>query len=207
MKYQVASITAMIFLLGVTQIRPLYPRDQILLHAPMIVIVPVLLLAATRGWLTSSSMTCIVVFLALHIVGARYVYSALPYDAWSRGLFGISPGEFFSLTRNHYDRFVHVVFGLLAVLPLSEVAERYGRLSRRWSLGVAFLAVATIGALYEVFEWGLTMAVAPEMADRYNGQQGDSWDAQKDMALAISGAGVTSIGLCFWRRKSWGEGS
>jgi len=41
---------------------------------------------------------------------------------------------------------------------------------------------------YEVFEWVLSLALSPEQADAYNGQQGDFWDAQKDMALAMLGA-------------------
>ena len=48
--------------------------------------------------------------------------------------------------------------------------------------------VLSISALYEIFEWLLTLVAAGETADRYNGQQGDMWDAQKDMALAALGA-------------------
>jgi len=202
MRYQVAIIAAMTLLLGLTQIRPLYPRDQLLHHAPLLVAIPFLLLVASKKWLSSAAMTCIVLFLVLHIVGGRYVYSAVPYEALLADLLGISLEELFGSTRNHYDRFVHLAFGFLAVLPLAEVTERHGRLSGRWSLVVAVLVVAAAGAVYEVFEWALAMAVAPEMAERYNGQQGDPWDAQKDMALAIAGSGVCSVGLCLWRLRS-----
>lgn len=53
-----------------------------------------------------------------------------------------------------------------------------------------------MSALYEIFEWGLTFALSPEDAGAYNGEQGDAWDAQKDMALALAGA---AVGLIFWR--------
>ncbi len=54
-----------------------------------------------------------------------------------------------------------------------------------------------IGALYEIVEWLLTLTAPPAMADDYNGQQGDPWDAQKDMALAGVGALLTTIVLKF----------
>lgn len=43
-------------------------------------------------------------------------------------------------------------------------------------------------ALYEIFEWLLTTVMAGPAANAYNGQQGDIWDAQKDMAAAATGA-------------------
>ena len=60
----------------------------------------------------------------------------------------------------------------------------------------------SVGALYEIFEGLLTLMVAPEMADGYNGQQGDMWDAQKDMGLAFVG----SLLAAGWVRWSGGRG-
>ena len=194
-KYQPILIATLTAFLLLTLIRSPYPHDQLLHHAPMVLVLPALFVAATRGWLGHRAMTCIVAFLVLHAIGARWVYTAVPYDEWSRAVFGTSPGEVLGLSRNHYDRFVHVAFGVLAVPPLTEAAQRYGGLSRAWSLAVAVLFVGAISAAYEVFEWGLTMTVAPDLADRYNGQQGDGWDAQKDMALALGGAVVSGIWL------------
>lgn len=65
--------------------------------------------------------------------------------------------------------------------------------AQRWWL----LAVLSIGALYEMFEWTLTIGLSPEAADRYNGQQGDMFDAPKDMALALLGSLVPLA----WRRR------
>ena len=55
------------------------------------------------------------------------------------------------------------------------------------------LAVLAIGALYEIFEWMLTLGLSPEAAEQYNGQQGDMFDAPKDMALALLGALIWMI--------------
>jgi len=74
------------------------------------------------------------------------------------------------------------------VVPLYEIARDRGALDRRWASGFALSSVMAISGLYEMFEWGLTLVLSPEQAEAYNGQQGDFWDAQKDMALALSGA-------------------
>ena len=62
------------------------------------------------------------------------------------------------------------------------------------------LFVGTIGALYEIFEWLLTILLSPGRADEYNGQQGDMWDSQKDMAIALVGGLAASLYL-FRRAK------
>lgn len=96
--------------------------------------------------------------------------------------------EHFGWTRNQYDRLVHFAFGALSVVPVAEVARRWGGLSARGAAVAVLGWVLAISCLYEIFEWLLTIVAAGETADRYNGQQGDIWDAQKDMALAALGA-------------------
>ena len=59
------------------------------------------------------------------------------------------------------------------------------------------VAVLAIGALYEIFEWLLTIGMNAEAADQYNGQQGDMFDAPKDMAMALLGSLVPLM----WRRR------
>lgn len=68
--------------------------------------------------------------------------------------------------------------------------RRHADMGPRAALWTAWLFVGAVSALYEIFEWLLTMLVAPEVADQYNGQQGDMWDSQKDMAIAILGATI-----------------
>ena len=145
-------------------------------------------------------MACIAGVLALHTIGGRYTYSNLPYGEWFAFLSGHP--------RNMYDRFVHFVFGLLAVYPAFEFSRRHAGASSPLALAVAVGCVVVFGALYEIFEWLLTLVIAGPLADDYNGQQGDIWDAQKDMALALGGA---LIGAGFVRltayRTSNGAGS
>ena len=175
-------------LLLLAQVDQPYPAIAPLQHTPT----AVLLLAAPwllRRWpLSTPALACIILFLALHTLGGRYIYSNVPYDEWARALTGRGLSEAFGWTRNHYDRLVHFAFGLLSVVPLAEVARRYGGLSRRGAMLAVAGWVLALSCLYEIFEWLLTIVAAGETADRYNGQQGDIWDAQKDMALAALGA-------------------
>ena len=181
-------IGGLLLLLALVQIRQPFPGVAPLHHLPTLA----LLLAAPfllKRWpLSDASVACVALFLALHTIGGRYTYSNLPYDAWTEALFGRAIGETFGFTRNMYDRFVHLAYGLLAVRPASEMLSRYGGLASRPALWIALAIVTSLSALYEVFEWLLTLFLAGPLADDYNGQQGDPWDAQKDMALALGGA-------------------
>ena len=78
---------------------------------------------------------------------------------------------------------------------------------KTWTaLFMAWLMIQTGSLIYELFEWSLTIVMASESADYYNGQQGDMWDAQKDMALALVGSTITSgiyaISFYFSRQKN-----
>ena len=178
----------LLVLLLAAQIDQPYPEIALLQHIPTMLLIvtgPLLL----RGWpLSTASVACIVAFMALHTLGGRYAYSNVPYDDWARAVTGTTLSDAFGWTRNHYDRLVHFAFGALSVVPVAEVARRWGGLSRRGAAFTVLGWVLAISCLYEIFEWLLTIVAAGETADRYNGQQGDIWDAQKDMAFATLGA-------------------
>lgn len=179
---------ALLILLLLAQIEQPYPEIALLQHIPtmlLLVAAPALL----RRWpLSTPGLACIVAFFALHTLGGRYAYSSIPYDEWSRALTGTTLSGAFGWTRNHYDRLVHFAFGALSVIPVAEIARRWGGLGTRGAALTVLGWVLAISSLYEIFEWLLTIVAASETADRYNGQQGDIWDAQKDMALAMLGA-------------------
>lgn len=170
-----------------------YPEIAPLQHLPT-----VLLLFASpwllRRWpLSDRSVAALVGFFLLHTLAGRYTYSNVPYDAWGRALTGVSIDAAMGSTRNNFDRLVHLSFGLLWVAPVAESVRRYAGAGWRTSLWFAVLFVGCVSALYEIFEWLLTMLLAPGMADAYNGQQGDVWDAQKDMAIAMLGASLAGV--------------
>ena len=170
-----------------------YPEIAPLQHIPTMLLLfasPWLL----RRWpLSDCAVASLVAFLLLHTLAGRYTYSNVPYDAWGRALTGQSIDAAMGWTRNGFDRLVHLSFGLLWVAPVAEIVRRYAGAGWRTSLWFAVLFVGCVSALYEIFEWLLTMLLAPGMANAYNGQQGDVWDAQKDMAIAILGAFLAGV--------------
>lgn len=176
-----------------------YPEIAWLQHIPTILLLALTPVLLTRWRLSDASVGAIVVFLLLHTLAGRYTYSNVPYDAWSRTLTGQSIDSAFGWTRNNFDRLVHLSFGLLAVKPVTEAMQRHGRVTQGIGLWIAFLFVCGVSSLYEIFEWLLTIILASDLAGDYNGQQGDVWDAQKDMAIAIVGA-CSSI-LWSWRTR------
>jgi putative membrane protein len=169
-----------------------YPKYFALQHVPTVVAVVALVIIDRRFGLDRLSFGLIITFLLLHLVGARYLYSFAPYDDWAQALLGVRISDQFGFERNHYDRLVHFAFGLLFVYPLWRFVETQAKLSGFWSAVAAMCIVLAASAVYEIAEWLMAVAFAPDWAESYNGQQGDLWDAQKDMALA-AGGGLVSI--------------
>ena len=197
-------LAALAALFLIVQVDQPFPETAWLHHMPT----AILLLASpwllSRWPLSTASLACIILFLALHTIGGRYSYSAVPYDEVIRALTGTSISETFGLSRNHWDRLVHLSYGLLAVAPIRELLERHLGVMPRLALYFAVESVFAVSALYETVEWLMTLLVAGPTAYAYNGQQGDMWDAQKDMALAGLGALImlaAGIWRTGWRRR------
>lgn len=179
-------------LLAVTCIKPPYPRDFLLQHVPTTAVLAILLYTQKRVGISLLSYTLILSFMLVHVLGARYLYSNVPYNHWTETLFGFNLNEVLGLSRrNHYDRLVHLLFGLMISIPAWRFGIRVLRLNRYWSAVVAMMAIMSMGSFYEVAEWGVAMLFSPETAENYNGQQGDVWDPQRDMLLAAIGATIT----------------
>lgn len=183
-------------------IRPPYPDEMVLQHSPTLALLVALPLLSRRWPLSNAAFGCLVGFMFLHTVGARYIYSNVPYDEWSASLLGVDLSTLFGWSRNHYDRLVHFFFGLLWARPVYEVSVRYLGIPRRFAHYTAVEFLLAFSALYELFEWGLTMVLSPQDAGEYNGQQGDLWDAQKDMSLALAGALLGVVALLASSRRS-----
>ena len=157
----------------------LYPTNTWLQIGPVALALPIAWRTLVHAPISNASAACMTAFVLLHLLAARWSYSFVPYDVWLPEL---------ASERNMFDRFVHFAFGALAMAPIVEGGVRYWGLSPRMGLVFAVLFVLAVGGLYEIFEWSLTLTLAPEDAGAYNGEQGDVFDAQKDMALAGAGA-------------------
>jgi putative membrane protein len=169
-------------------IRPSHRQDWVLENALVVVAVAVLTLSSRRLVLSRLSYTLIFVFLSIHEIGAHYTYSEVPYDAWFQALTGRSLNALMGWQRNHFDRLVHFGYGLLLAYPVREVLVRAAGVRGLWAYVLPLPATMSMSALYELIEWAAALVFGGELGIAYVGAQGDVWDAQKDMALAGSGA-------------------
>jgi len=127
------------------------------------------------------------VHVLILIYGGIYTYEETPLGNWAK--------ETFHLARNHYDRVGHLALGALPVLTIREILVRKTPLERgAW---LSFLSVAVVlafAALWELIEWWVALLTAPGVGQAFLGTQGDPWDTQWDMFLALVGA-VLSLAL------------
>jgi putative membrane protein len=112
----------------------------------------------------------------------------VPYDHWVRALTGGSLNEAMGWERNHFDRLLHFLYGLLMAYPLREFFLRVADVRGFWGYFLPFDLALSTSALFELFEWGAAEIFGGELGAAYLGTQGDIWDAHKDMALAGTGA-------------------
>jgi putative membrane protein len=163
----------------------------------MLVFVSVPLIVRFGPGLKFSDATylCMFVFFVLHLIGAHYTYAEVPYTDWYASLTGRSFAADFGVERNHYDRVIHLAYGMLMALPALELlaARAPPKGIWRWLLPVLFLSSHSI--IYEVIEWFAAVLFGGDLGVAYLGTQGDVWDAQKDMGLAMVGA---ALGVTFW---------
>lgn len=173
--------------------RPLFPQDWALENVLSLSAAWWLVRRHRHAPLSSMSYLLLLVFGIAHEIGSHYTYAEVPYRSWLAPYLDLS-----SSGRNHYDRYVHFLFGLLCYGPLQDVlrssAPRSGATDRIFPVTV----IATISLVYELIEWCAAMLFGNDLGQAYLGTQGDEWDAQKDSGLALLGALLAaSIGWLF----------
>jgi putative membrane protein len=183
------AITFAIF--AITWIAPLWPLEQAL-HSSLTVVGLIWLVAHDRRWpMRAVDFAAVCLFIAVHCIAARWLYSNVPYDRWLIELIGWSPQAAFGWERNHFDRFIHLLFGLCFTPALAVHARQRWPVSLAQGFALAVLAITATSLIYEWLEWAIALLLSPEAAEAYNGQQGDIWDAHMDMLLATLGAGLS----------------
>ncbi|WP_374411542.1 DUF2238 domain-containing protein [Novosphingobium colocasiae] len=179
----------------------LYPSNTWLQVGPVAFALPLAGWALLRWPLSNLAVGCVTTFLLLHLFAAHWTYSFVPYNRWLIDAFGFDLDRAMGFSRNMVDRVIHGSFGLLMVCPLAEIGRRHLRVGPALAVIGAVQFVWAISALYEVFEWALTMSLSPQDAGTYNGEQGDRFDAQKDMALACLGAVLAAVPVLMGRQR------
>ncbi len=171
-------------------IAPLYRSDWLLENVLVILFAIILVWSYWRLPLSRVSYTLIFVFLCLHVVGSHYTYAEVPYDDWIRSLTGGSLNEAMGWERNHFDRAIHFVYGLLLAYPIREVFLRVAEARGFWGYFLPLQFTMATSMLYELIEWAAALIFGGELGMAYLGTQGDIWDAHQDMLLASLGAAV-----------------
>ncbi len=209
-KYPLVLYVITLIVLGLSAIDVPYPEDFVLEH--IMTVVFLVLLAATYRWFRMSniSYTLMFLFMMLHILGAHYTYSEVPYNSAIFNWTGFDVDQFFGFARNMYDRLVHFSFGLLFYYPAREVFNRFAETKGIWALYFPLDLMAALSMVYELLEYGIVLVYGADgVGATYLGSQGDIWDAQKDMFLATLGAVITMLIVAFinakYNRGFWKE--
>jgi putative membrane protein len=153
--------------------------------APILIAVPILVATARRFPLTPLAYRLIFVHALVLMLGSHYTYAEVPAGFWMKRALG--------LARNPYDRVGHFVQGFVPAIVAREVLIRRSPVKAgRWLTFLVLCVCLAISALYELVEWWAAL-LGGEGADAFLGTQGDQWDTQWDMFLALLGAAVALL--------------
>lgn len=159
------------------------PRDRFTWYlevAPVLIGIPILLYTRRRFPLTTLAYVLLAVHALILMLGGHYTYAEVPLGHWVKETFG--------LARNHYDRLGHVAQGFVPAIVAREILLRRSPLRPGgWTSFLVTCICLAISATYELIEW-VTALLTGEAADAFLGTQGDPWDTQWDMFLALCGA-------------------
>lgn len=141
----------------------------------------VLLIATWRRFpLTDLLYVLIFIHALVLMLGAHYTYARVPLGFWAQ--------DAFDLARNHYDRVGHFAQGFIPAIIAREILLRCSLLVRgRWLFAISAVFCLAISAFYEMIEWWAAL-IAGKDADAFLATQGDPWDTQWDMFMALIGA-------------------
>jgi putative membrane protein len=188
----------------VLAIHPKYFTNWLVENTLLVLAIIFLFLTRKRFPLSNVSYTLIIIYLALHTLGAHYSYSEVPYNDWFKSLFGhpLTTG------RNMYDRLVHFCFGLLIAYPIREMFLRVARVKGFWGYYLPLDVTMSFSMLYELIEWLYASIAGGAAGAAFLGTQGDEWDSQKDMAIATLGGliSMTVVAFINWKfDKNFGQ--
>lgn len=176
------------FILIASGIDPVADRYTWFLETlPVMIGIPLLLATGRRFPLTALLYRLLALHALILIVGGYYTYAEVPLFDWLR--------DTLALSRNHYDRVSHLAQGFIPAILAREILLRCSPLQPG---GWLFLTVTSIclafSAFYELIEWWVAL-LSEQAATAFLGTQGDPWDTQWDMFLALVGAITAQLTL------------
>lgn len=183
----IALLLATIIALVVSGWRPYERLTWVMEVAPVLIALPLLIATRERYPLTTLLYLLIFVHALVLIAGGAYTYARVPVGHWVQ--------DAFSLSRNPYDKLGHFMQGFVPALIAREILLRGRHVQGRKMTAFLCICVAlAISAFYELIEWWSALALG-QGADDFLGTQGDTWDTQSDMLMALIGAASAMLML------------
>lgn len=160
---------------------------------PVLIALPLLLATFRRFELTTLAYCLIALHALILIYGGAHTYARVP--------FGFMLQDWLQLARNPYDRIGHIVQGFVPALLAREILLRFQVVRRgRWFGFIVVCFCLALSAFYELIEFAAAMLLG-QGAEEFLGTQGDQWDTQWDMTLALAGACASLILLGRWHDR------
>jgi putative membrane protein len=176
----IALLAWVIGALVVSGVGPVDRATWVLEVAPVVIGVPLLVAVWRRFPLTSLVCLLLAVHATILMIGGHYSYAKVPLGFWLQ--------EWFDLGRNHYDRVGHLAQGFVPAMLVREILLRRSPLKPgKWLFFLVTCVCLSISVVYEFIEWWTALALGAD-ADAFLATQGDPWDTQWDMFLAMIGA-------------------
>lgn len=161
----------------------IHPYDRVtwfLEVLPVLIGVPLLAAVHPRFRFTPLVYRLVFIHCLILILGGHYTYARVPLGFWVQDLLDLS--------RNHYDRLGHLAQGFIPAILVREVLLRKSPLKPgKWLFFLATSVCLAMSAFYEFIEWWVAL-IGGISAEAFLGTQGDVWDTQWDMFLALIGA-------------------
>ena len=171
--------------------------------APIFIGFPVAMAFRKRFPLSNLLVLLLWLHAVILLVGGHYTYARVPLGNWAM--------QWFGWTRNNYDKLGHFAQGFVPAIIAREILLRTSPLARavtslaapaaaaaagpsRWLPFLVVCVCLAISAVYELIEW-LTAVASGGAATDFLGTQGDPWDTQTDMAMALVGATLAMVAM------------
>ena len=178
-------VAALVAALAVSGWQPYDRLTWLMEVAPVLIVVPLLILTRASYPLTALLYALIFIHALILILGGAYTYARVPLGFWMQ--------EVMALSRNPYDKIGHFAQGFIPAIAAREILLRGAFVHGRRMLAFLVLCVVlAISASYELIEWAAALALG-QGADEFLGTQGDPWDTQSDMFLALIGGSVALL--------------
>ncbi len=169
-----------ILALAISAIEPYDLTIWFLETFPVLIGLPIILVTHRRFPMTSLVYRLLFLHALILILGAHYTYARVPFGFWMQ--------DVFDFTRNNYDRIGHIAQGFIPAVLAREILLRKSPLKPgRWLFFLVTCVCLSISVCYEFIEWWVALLTGTA-ADEFLSLQGDIWDTQWDMFMALIGA-------------------